>query len=375
MKTYKHDLKLKLAWQTAFELRTCPVDSVLFGVADENLERHLRICHRCREKLDMPAQEREAWGLLQRRFAESARKPAAPSVKTPGQVWSTAKGLGRWHKDGYFRNVPMVLLLAPIPDSRGFKAVQLYHERALAGDGDVWLGDEFGFAEAWNCYTVHEDALEGCWGAISEALLKEVRETAAMEPSPVPENSIQYYFRKMEVSVGAGVSLSSVASLTREYEAERAEETLLDRVRRLVSIDALKDALRGWGIPAGADDVLRLAALAVPPPDKTPLTASGPHLCRTINHMILHGSSVVMEPALTELTFSEWQGDGYLVSGRLSTPVSLPAHVFAVLGDTGIEADLFRIAEGERDFDLLFSGASKEESRPENLEIVMVTYA
>lgn len=221
MDTTLENMKLKRAWQTAFELRTCPDANILYAQCpDENLQSHLKKCHLCREKLEMSQEQRAAWRELHRHFSDSTLKLATPSQKTPGQVWALKPELAGWGKDGYFYKPPMVLLIEAIEGSRGFKAVQLYFDKHLMGDGDVWLGDSFGFAQGWNSYTIHEETLGGCCGAVAEELLSHVRDTATMHFSPVEEDSILYFFRKMEVHVGAHVAMPSVAVLIEEIAEE-----------------------------------------------------------------------------------------------------------------------------------------------------------
>lgn len=225
MDTTLDNMQLKRAWQTAFELRLCPDGDTLFAeVPDEKLERHLHLCHVCRDKRDMPLEQRTAWLELMQRLAVSGQQPARPDKPMRGQVWAIKQSLAGWGEDGYFYKPPTVLLLEKIEGSCGFKAVQLYGDRVLMGEGDTWLDDRFGFAQGWNCYTIHEDALDGCWGAVSERILDQVLNAVVMSHAPVEEDSILYFFRRMELNVGARVALPSVAVLVEEWEAEGAQE-------------------------------------------------------------------------------------------------------------------------------------------------------
>ena len=217
-------IQLKRAWQTAFEQRTCPDGATLFAdPPDEQLQRHLRMCHVCRENREIPADQRDAWGELLRRFGAAGQKPALPAQTVAGQVWSLQRSLAGWGKDGYFYQPPRVLLLEKIEDAKGFRAVQLSSDRYLMAEGDVWLDDRFGFAEGWNCYSVHEKALAGCWGAVADGVLVQVREAAELKHAPVVEDSILYFFRRLEISVGARVALPSVAVLVEEWEQGEQE--------------------------------------------------------------------------------------------------------------------------------------------------------
>ena len=217
-------IQLKWAWQTAFELRTCPDCATLFADSpDEQLQRHLQMCHVCREKREIPVDQRAAWEELLQWFGAVGQKPATKMPPVPGQVWNMQRSLAGWGKDCYFYQPPRILLLDKIDDAKGFRAVQLSGDRYLMAEGDVWLDDRFGFAEGWNSYSVHEKALAGCWGAVLDYILAQVVEATEQKHHPVAEDSILYFFRRLEISVGARVAIPSVAVLVEEIEQKIVE--------------------------------------------------------------------------------------------------------------------------------------------------------
>lgn len=213
---------IQQAWQTAFLLRTCPSDAVLRStVPDENLTRHLASCALCREKRAMPAEETGAWQKLFNAFAPQVHK--AVNKPQAGQVWVLKKELARWGNDGYFYAPPNVLLLDVPEDTQNMHVAQLYTDKRLMGDGDFWLGDQFGFAQSWNCYSIPRNALE-CWlGTVSESLVSEVATSAATNMQPPTVDSIISFFREMETAVG----LSAVQALEAE-PAEVVDKSIID---------------------------------------------------------------------------------------------------------------------------------------------------
>lgn len=222
MEPNRSTFDIQQAWQTAFLLRTCPSDTVFRStVPDENLTRHLASCALCREKRAMPAEETGAWQKLFNAFAPQVHK--AVNKPQAGQVWVLRKELARWGNDGYFYSPPNVLLLDVPGDTQNLHIAQLYTDKRLMGDGDVWLSDQFGFAQSWNCYSIPRNALE-CWlGTVSESLVSEVATRAAMNMQPPAADSIISFFREMETAVG----LSAVQAMESE-PAEVVDKSIID---------------------------------------------------------------------------------------------------------------------------------------------------
>ncbi len=238
------------AWQTAFQLRTCPDDAVLRAATpDENLSRHLASCAICREKRAMPTEQVNAWKGLFSKFAPLVHQ--AVNTPQPGQVWVLKKSLSRWGDDGYYYSPPNVLLLEKLDGKHAFRAAQLYSDKRLMGGGDVWLGDRFGFAQAWNTNTLQQEALE-CWlGNATESHVAEVIQAGAIKYAPLEEYSILSFFRKMEVAVGSYAALPLVAGVV-----ENAEENVFDLIPGLrLAVGGAKDFV--LDIAAGTLDLLR----------------------------------------------------------------------------------------------------------------------
>lgn len=255
MSSHKEEIKLKLAWQTAFELRTCPDSDVLLSSApDDNLNRHLAICHVCREKREMNQGERDAWKVLRERFATLTMKPGIGTDKEAGQIWTIKKDFGGWRKDGRFVRPPSVLLLEKVIGTSGWQVAQLYSDKRIMASGDVALDDCYGFAEAWNCYSLKDDRFDKCLGSVKLTELKQVFAALASTHEPTQEGSIISFFRRMEIEVGAFVAVPAVVELVEELES--AKEHVMEVMPGLkLAFSSSKDFV--LDIAAGTLDLLR----------------------------------------------------------------------------------------------------------------------
>lgn len=219
MSEHTENIPLKLAWQTAYELRTCPDSATLyFPEADDNLQRHLAICHLCREKLSMGQEELTAWQTLRKRFAAAATKPWAGTEKQAGQVWTIKREFGGWREDGRFSRPPTVLLLRKIEGSSGWRVAQLFSDMRLMGDGDIFLSELYGFAESWNCYSLKSDRFDKFLGEVTDEQLQLLLGRSESTPEPAPEGSILSFFRRMEIEIGSFVALQAEGELVEEWD-------------------------------------------------------------------------------------------------------------------------------------------------------------
>lgn len=210
MSRYNDELKLKLAWQTAYEQRTCPGSDVLYAeTVDGNLRKHLSFCEVCRENRAMQLEEKTAWRGLLDKMSRKAIRPASDTPKQEGQVWTLKKTLGQWQKDGRYFQPPMVLLLSKIENMAAWRVAQLYEDKRLSGNGDVLLDDRFGFAESWNCYDLKETSLGLCLGCVKEEELERVITWSRVAYPPEPDGSICSLFRNIEIEVAASVASSN----------------------------------------------------------------------------------------------------------------------------------------------------------------------
>lgn len=195
----KTEIKMKLAVQAAYELRSCPDSNTLYNsVPDDNLKRHLDICTVCREKLDMQKDERLAWQAVRGKFLALAIEPEIEIEKQPGQVWAIKKEFGGWREDGRFVRPPVVVLL----DNHGefWNVSQTYWDKQMMNKGDVPLDDRFGFAQSWNCYTITEDMLDHCLGGTRKDELHQIN--VEKKKKNAVNNPLLEVFRQTEIEVG-----------------------------------------------------------------------------------------------------------------------------------------------------------------------------
>ncbi|GFO67482.1 hypothetical protein GMLC_10610 [Geomonas limicola] len=389
------DLKLKLAWQAAFELRTCP-DLALLRVAqaDRHLERHLAVCPSCRETRALPEAELAAWGVVREQFLSLAGKGAVPE-KTAGQVWLLDSSLAGWTEDHSFLRPPAVLLLERTPVGSGWRVAQIYSDRALMWHGDVALSERFGFAQAWNCYTIKESLLSNCLGVATEGELRAVEAAAAVDHEPAQRDSPIAFFRQLEVQVGAQISLPAVLDLAAEYErlAPPSHSEICQRI--FGSVGLAVQALKGWGwsVPEVSrlkgfapfhtpeeslvESLFGLLAAASPPSGQAPMSAAGTAHTLPVNHVrSARERALGVEPLLARINLEQWQGDGYLVSGDLASPFDHAVQVLASLRrEDGTQLETrYLLKPGAANFLLFFEGAEEGESSLERVQMLLVSH-
>jgi hypothetical protein len=356
-------IDMQQAWQTAFQLRTCPSDTVLRSkVPDENLERHLDSCSNCREKRNMPAEHVDAWQKLFDKFAPQIHQ--AVSAPQPGQVWVLSKKLSRWGDDGYYYSPPNVLLLGKLNDGKGFRAAQLYSDRRLMGEGDVWLGDRFGFAQAWNTYVFNQDAIE-CWlGNAKDSQVIEVINAGALAYAPMEENSILSFFRKMEIAVGKNVSVAACNLPVIESFLESIFGSLADAY----------DKLKKFKLPEYADSLLGLLSSARDPHAITPVVAAT-SIPLQVNVIIKQqNGAITINTVGAMLTESNWDDGDYYITGKLKEIQQEDLFLVASLNvDGSVVCECqSSIERGSPYFDIVFKSVAKEASSIENLKFILV---
>lgn len=372
----RDDLKIKLAWQAAFELRTCPDAATLHASStDEHLSNHLAICPMCRDRQAMPKEEHDAWKALRQKFLALSLRGALPE-KTAGQIWQIDPALAGWNHNHYYVKPPAILLLGRDQVTASWRVVQLYADKVLMGNGDVALADRFGFAQAWNSYTVKESMLAQCLGAVTERELGEVKAQAALSHEPAERDSTVSLFRQLEVQIGSHLSVPAVFELVAEYEAilNASNADLCERI--FGSVSSILKALAGWKLPERGDSIFDLISTAVAPQGQAPMSATGKSHPMPANHVRKKGEALLVEPLLTQITMDQWQGDGYLVSGTLAAPFTHPVQVLASLRRENGEQLESRcmIKEPATNFLLFFEDATEGESRLDHVQLLLVSY-
>ncbi|MBQ7179004.1 MAG: hypothetical protein IJS08_16420, partial [Victivallales bacterium] len=192
------------------QLRTCPPLEDLQQGGPE-VEIHLRSCPECRERLE------EAKDLLA--FDKAFMKDMPPRQANPapasGQVWQLMRSAvpgGICNSHGW-HNPPMVIVL---PDETGvpgmLRVAQIHDAGELAGPGDYMLTGMFAdcFAESWNTWPAFSDSMTYV-GDCSPKIAAMVSEAAKQRCAMPEEDSIEFYFRRQELNIGAFYGKSAVS--------------------------------------------------------------------------------------------------------------------------------------------------------------------
>lgn len=217
-------IQKQLAWQSAFELRGCPPESLLFGNQQSpELAAHINLCRFCKDKLASASDEIIHWSKLADNLLKTPIYHASITVPAPGQIWSLPRSLSGWGSANLHYNPPRVLLLEPARENDCLlRVAQTYTAAELMGSDDIWLSEQYGFAEIWNAYAIHKKDLDSCWGTLDDNTLKKVLSVWRIignnsarhhdQPVKIGQASILGQFRKLEAEVGAYCAAKSTAS-------------------------------------------------------------------------------------------------------------------------------------------------------------------
>ncbi len=375
MNRYTDELKQKLAWQVAYELRTCPPDEILLAhTADENLRKHLTICHLCRQRRELQTVELQAWETLKNRFADSTVQPATGTARQPGQVWTISSKAGGWDENGRYLQPPSVLLLIRKDSSTNWLVSQLYPDKRLMGQGDIELGETFGFAQGWNCYQVADNMLDKCIGCTTEEQIGKVIGLSVESSTGVlADDTILANFREMEREVALFVQsrlidqqrkMAEPVTLANEEILEQLFGTVVSAYRKLV----------GYRLPEYADTMIDLLSGASDSNAATPVTASSNiQLQVNIVSKQLDGA-LTIKTVLAALTDSNWEDGDYYVAGKLCE--TQPENLFLV-ASLSHNGEIMSECQGhiEKDspyFDIIFKGLKKAVCSTENIKLILV---
>lgn len=365
MSRYNDELKLKLAWQAACEQRTCPPSEILYAdVIDSNLKKHLTFCDSCRESRAIAKDDARGFQRLFSGLVPNAVESASDDLKQSGQIWKISKSLEKWLKDGRYFSTPSVLLLSEYGGGGAWKVAQIFSDKRLMSEGDIWLCDQFGFAQAWNTYTIDKNSLQCLLGCVKENQFAEVVKAAALQFAPMDENSIISFFRKMEITVGENVTVATRVSLKIESFLEGIFGSIADVYHKLSK----------FKLPEYADSLLDLLAYVRDPNAVTPLTAatSQPLLVNVIIKQ--HDGAITIKTVAATLTENNWEDGDYYVAGRLNEVQDEEMFLVASINVNGkiVCEHQSRMEKGSPYFDILFKSVPKEGCTIDNLRFILV---
>lgn len=282
-RTKNYELKTS-EFQQALIIRTCPNDDVLYSEkVDRNLQKHLRQCDLCQSRKKLKKYYTEWKTIAEKIKTKYEAKRSKNVVKIPlvGQIRSLSIELNGWGDNNRYFKSPIVLLLELIHQEmkQKFRVAQIYSDRSMMDHKDVWLGEEYGFAESWNIYTVPVDYLANYCGEVSGQLVQKVKESERMPEYPdIIWNRNYLHFRNLEKDVA-------------DFFIKRMEAKVADPVRSAKDLfkkfkiyiqnisKVINDSivwLPGSGGPGEGELVyLQAAASDVPPQSKTFPLGSG----------------------------------------------------------------------------------------------------
>jgi hypothetical protein len=204
-----------------------------------------------------------------------------------------------------------------------------------------------------------------------------VRETAAQKHAAVAEDSIQYFFRRLEISVGARVALPSVAVLVEEWEQELQSVTLnswlVQRLGDLASVrKKIKESMSGWHIPETATSMLELLSSAQLI-HGAPLLAADTEVVRIVN--LVQGRAEDLKSLAVMITHDVVLNDGgYFIAGKLSEVSDTTMFMVAELACDGatIAESRCEVRPGSSYFTLEFNSIPNEICILDNVKMLLV---
>jgi hypothetical protein len=229
-------------------------------------------------------------------------------------------GLGAWARGGRYVAPPAVLVIS-MPEKSHVTVAQISESALFAGPGDIPLGNGLpGFAQSWNTYRVNPAdffMLSADTGDASAKAVIEAKMDLADEKGPEP-GSVAWFYRRLEVETGQFISQKSCYPVLRHDPGYIAPDRLVDYLARL-----------GFHVPddpAEKSTPDRIILMAEPPETTLPLAAAGGADDGGISTTALlfnisHGRVTEVETFPVNLTFSEYAGGLYRITGRLLPPV------------------------------------------------------
>ncbi len=326
---------LKLAWQTAFRMRTCPPLRLLKRKNSPEVRAHLDTCPFCKEELNNYQGDISKWKYLGQHFLNKEESSFPP---TPGDIWSLKNTLAGWGPENGFYQPPLVLILENREDL--VLVCQTYWDKVLMGPDDIFLGEEIGFAETWNNYTIYSSHLDHKLKSIPSKLLKQVKLNVEKKWQDIDTRSTLYFFRELEIKVGSYFSQKSIQEYLQEHTLRQRikkdhPNLLINRskhrdIRYILATAELEEKAM-----AAADRVVHKANYLLITPDKTHLFS-----------------------ILLEITHRQITEEGLIIGGKISSEIPYAHQIYGWwdTNSTTIPAEESEIDTEGKFFRLFFSG-------------------
>ncbi|MCF8037987.1 MAG: hypothetical protein K9K79_01595 [Desulfohalobiaceae bacterium] len=366
------EYSVKLAWQTALEIRGCPPDRILFSGERSNdmKQKHLQSCPFCRERLeheDLFA-EVDKIGISREREKTDAEQDIGP-----GQIRLVDPDLGGWGPRNRYYNPPHVLVLKLLSGpGAAVEVAQIHTDELLSGPGDVDLGQGQGYAQAWNTYTLAAKDLDNLQGLVSEDLTKQILALSGQEPEPVDQYTVLFYFRQLELAVGSFVASRSINRLLADHEADKQESS----VKAIQDLDpeSLRRQLTAQQpeliLPENVSSALELIGLASF--QDQALAASDTAQAVEAKWLSLKQQGPEIQPARIALTLMERTQTECILAGRLLPEGTQADCLYAWWqAENSIRpAEESRLSPNGQYFHVQFSGLPEPQSNKEKISLL-----
>lgn len=302
-------------------LRTCPPKKIFHCKDHEDyIDGHIKRCPFCTETSDEP-DDSEGWQELGEALMTMIEKPQVKNPE-PGQIWSISEDLEGWDDEYRYFNSTQVLIIEVNQNLQAVKASQLYSDTILMGPDDVYLGKETGFAQPWNIYSLAFEDLGFCWQTIDLALVEKVKKISRKEFQEIETNSPLYFFRQLELEVGAFFSLQSIEKLMSLIDENKTIQDIRESYPSelypwLKDPGTLRQVLLreipGLDFDTTSDDPLEILALMRLPDEEVSLAAASDPELISFNYVFIVKGRINVQSRWAKITHtSVVDGQGWI---------------------------------------------------------------
>ena len=372
-----------IAFRSVYEQRACPPDELLFASdRSEEMVTHLGYCRYCNERLALTSEDQSAWHQLVERL-----KPITGSVKNPdnppasGQIWSLDNKLSNWGPYARYYTPPLVFVLHSQDKEQTFRVAQTCAEYVLMGDdgADIKLGEDMGFVETWNVFSVHRDDLKVCRGIVGKSIAQQVLMQANNQPVQAKLPPVIYKFRELEAQVGAFIAMQTLSHVMAVVEAPALQpvtvngwlEQLFGKLSEVKSHVA--ETVSGWNLPelsGSVFDFLTGASLELAPGQ-----AAGKTNVENIN-LVSAEEKGLLVGSLSATIISDYLEDeeSFFIRGKLTenAPETLTLLARLTYEQIEIDAEVKPIPAGSKAFSITFKNVPIEACNMKNVRILLV---
>jgi len=340
-----------LSWRSAWRMRCCPPDYLLYGEDTKELAEHLQSCPWCRE-------ERDTGNIFKFPVRQGMTEKKEKAEPEPGQLWSLKQSLGSWGPKGCYYSPPLVVIVAVTATS--VTVLQSYGDMDMAGADDLpFQTDLIGFSQPWNRYSLRIDDLDTCYGLVFKNPQQELFTPENVSEQSAETGSLFWFFRQMEVETGYFFASQAIPALMAAYEEIHVETSTDKFTVYNDDHEKMTGELLNLGLVFSDPPLLQATAMDLlfnvqAPDDLLPLAAADNKAASdyALSFTVEDEKIIAVETVGVQIT--AWRRDGSLVhiSGNITeiAPGNLQIffrlrmknrHFEPLPGDYGIKADFF----------------------------------